>query len=546
MYPTVREILELPIMRAGGARLEAGSPGLDNRVRWAHVAELADIAHLLHGRELVLTTGVALPDEEAALRGYVTGLAEVGVSGLVVELVQHWHEEPPRALVAAAEHHGVPLVTLSRETRYVALTEAVNGLIVDAQVAELQAAEQVHETFTELTVSGAEPAEVLREVARITGTAVVLETLAGEVLAYDTAGADVTDTLGGWQHWSAGITLRERTGYHEGSGALATIVGARGHDWARLVLCCGRQPPRRHVVVAERAASALAVHHLLADEGETLHRRAHRAVLRALLDAAVPPTSVLTRSAALGVPLAGRTLVGMTVRTVLAADTEPPGAASARPATHELADVFAAGARRAAVPALAAPLDDTEVRVLVSIAPDTCADTVLRGLADTIHGATTPAAVVAAGTTVHTPSDARRSLHEAAHVAATVTNDRRPAAARTATSGLHRLGNVRLRGLVQQLADDERALAFAARELDPLFAHDNATGSGLVRALHQFCANGGNKSAAAAAAHTSRTAYYQQLARIEQLLGINLDESESMLSLHVALLVHNAADSTPE
>src|SRR5699024_4954093 len=166
MLPTVREVLALPIVRTGGPRVAAGSAGMDNPVRWAHVAELADIAHLLKGQELVLTTGIALPDESAALRSYVADLAAVGVAGLVVELVRHWRDALPPALVDAAERHAVPLITLSRETRYVAITEAVNGLIVDAQIAELRAAEQVHETFTELTVSGAEPAAVLREVAR--------------------------------------------------------------------------------------------------------------------------------------------------------------------------------------------------------------------------------------------------------------------------------------------------------------------------------------------------------------------------------------------
>lgn len=44
-------------------------------MRWAHVAEVADIAHLLRGGELVLTTGVALPDDGPSLARYVADLA---------------------------------------------------------------------------------------------------------------------------------------------------------------------------------------------------------------------------------------------------------------------------------------------------------------------------------------------------------------------------------------------------------------------------------------------------------------------------------------
>jgi purine catabolism regulator len=202
VYPTVAEVLALPVVRHGGPRVVAGARGLDARVRWVHVAEVADIAHLLRGGELVLTTGIALPDDDAALAGYVADLAGIGVVGLVVELVRHWSEALPTALVTAAEQHGLPLVTLSRETRYVTVTEAVNGLVIDAQVAELREAERVHQTFTELTVAGAEPGAVLREVARFTGQPVVLETLSHEVLAYDSAGTDPGELLGRWQERS--------------------------------------------------------------------------------------------------------------------------------------------------------------------------------------------------------------------------------------------------------------------------------------------------------------------------------------------------------
>jgi purine catabolism regulator len=77
MYPTVSEVLALPALRQGRPHVVAGSAGLDRPVRWAHVAEVADIAHLLRGGELVLTTGVALPDDGPSLARYVADLAEV-------------------------------------------------------------------------------------------------------------------------------------------------------------------------------------------------------------------------------------------------------------------------------------------------------------------------------------------------------------------------------------------------------------------------------------------------------------------------------------
>ena len=227
MYPTVSDVLSLPVIRRGKPELVAGGAGVGRRVRWVHVAEIADIAHLLHGGELVLTTGIALPDDPVALTRYVDELAGVGAAGLVIELVRRWNDEVPAALRSAADRRSLPLVTLSRETRFVAVTEAVIALIRDAQLAELRAAEQVHETFTALTVSGAEPAEVLREVARVARLPVVLETLSHDVLGYDAAGTDPSELLADWRSRSRAVApdradrLRRGRGLagHGGRGA---------------------------------------------------------------------------------------------------------------------------------------------------------------------------------------------------------------------------------------------------------------------------------------------------------------------------------------
>ncbi len=542
MYPTVSDVLNLPVIRQGKPELVAGGAGVGRRVRWVHVAEIADIAHLLHGGELVLTTGIALPDDPVALTRYVDELAGVGAAGLVIELVRRWSDEVPAALRSAADRRSLPLVALSRETRFVAVTEAVIALIRDAQLAELRAAEQVHETFTALTVSGAEPAEVLREVARSARLPVVLETLSHDVLGYDAAGTDPSELLADWRSRSRAVAPAERTGYDQETGWLVTVVGARGNDWGRLVLVCPEPPAHPQVVVVERAASALAVHRLLARDRETLERQTHRTLLTELLAPGALPADLPTRAAALGVPLEGRTLIGLAARPRTTAPMPAPALAT-QEILRDLAEAVALAARRVRVSALVGVIDDTSVRALVALdghASQRTVDTMLRRLAQGIQhdaqaGPRALPVVIAVGTTVTNLIDARRTLGEAAHVA--------QAALRTSASdatarerGYHRLADVRLRGLLHLLREDERLAAFAERELGPLLARDTKTGSRLVEILRHYCEQGGNKSAAASAAHLSRTAYYQQLSRVEQVLGVSLDDPESMLSLHVALL----------
>ena len=82
MLPTVADLLSLDVIRRGSPQVVAGADGVTARVRWVHVLELADAAHLLQGGELVLTTGVALPAEPALLARYAADLASAGGAGV--------------------------------------------------------------------------------------------------------------------------------------------------------------------------------------------------------------------------------------------------------------------------------------------------------------------------------------------------------------------------------------------------------------------------------------------------------------------------------
>src|ERR1700722_11605763 len=128
---TLREVLDLDVVRRGLPHVVAGSGRLDVPVRWVHALEVTDIGRLLRGRELVLSTGIALPDAPDALADYVASLADIGVSGLAIELGRRYTEALPPALVTAAEARSVPLIELRREVALIEITEAVPARIID-------------------------------------------------------------------------------------------------------------------------------------------------------------------------------------------------------------------------------------------------------------------------------------------------------------------------------------------------------------------------------------------------------------------------------
>jgi PucR family transcriptional regulator, purine catabolism regulatory protein len=545
MLPTVAEILALDPLRRGAPQVVVAADRLDAPVRWVHVIELAEAAHLLRGGELVLSTGIALPDDPAGLARYVADLASVGVSALAVELGSRYARSLPDALVSAAAGHRLPLIVLRRETHFIEITEAVHARIIDAQLEELRASERLHQVFTDLAVSGAPADEIVRQAAVLAGCPVILENVAHQVLACEPAGQDTARLLAGFAARSRAVAPPGRTGYDHVSGWLVTVVGARGQDWGRLVMVRDGAPGPRDVTLVERAATTLALGRLLDHERESLERQAHRTILGAFLGHGyASPAEAEARARALGVPVTGRRLLSVVIRLVSPA---APGAAGgtltgleAHARALRVADATAAACRGEQIPALVGSLDDTRVGALLALPPRADPDGVLGRLAGLLRRRLGEDDVIGAGSVVDSVPEVQRSFLEAEQVAEIAARDGAGSGQRGAALAFYRLPDLRLRGLLHLLRDDPRVQAFAERELGPLLRHDDAADGQLIAALTAYLEAGGNKAEAAKRAHLARPTLYERLRRIEQVLGISLDSAESRTSLHVAVLAQRA------
>ena len=516
MLPTVAEILALDPLRRGAPKVVAAADRLDAPVRWVHVIELAEAAHLLRGGELVLSTGIALPDDPTGLARYVADLASVGVSALAVELGSRYARSLPAALVSAASGHRLPLIVLQRETQFIEITEAVHARIIDAQLEELRASEHLHQVFTDLAVSGAPAGEVVRQAAALSGCPLILENVAHQVLACEPGRARHRAAAGRVRGQVPGgdpgrpHRVRPRVG----------LAGDRGRGprrgLGRLIMVRGGPAEPRDVALVERAATTLALGRLLDHERESLERQAHRTILGAFLGHGyAEPAEAEARARALGVPVAGRALLAVVVR-LSHGDTGLEAHARAL----RTADVMAAACRSAQVPALVGTLDDIRVGGLLALAPRADPDAALSRLAAQLRRQLGDDDVIGAGSVVDSVLEVQRSFLEAEQVAEVAARDsagqngggRNGTGRDGARRDVYRLPDLRLRGLLHLLRDDPRVQAFAERELGPLLRRDDATGSQLLSTLTAYLEAGGNKAEAARRAHLARPTHVRAAA----------------------------------
>ncbi|HZV48670.1 MAG TPA: PucR family transcriptional regulator ligand-binding domain-containing protein [Candidatus Dormibacteraeota bacterium] len=531
LLPSLAEILALPELAAGEPEVVAGRDGLGNPVRWVHVSEVPDIAHLLVGGELLLSTGIALPEDPVLLERYVAALVGVGVSGLVIELGRRFSAAPP-ALVQAAERHRLPVIVLHREVRFVRVTEAAHALIIDSQLEELRASQEIHDTFTDLALEGASAATIVRRAAAMMGCPLLLENLNHQVLVWAPPDPDVERLVEVWTACARDLTSNGRTELATVGGRawLVTAVGARGESWGRLAASVQEPVRPRWYTVMDRAAVAIALGRLLDRDRQTLERQSHRSLLADILAGTHAARELEARGRALGVPLTGRTLIGCVVSLRVAEDEDT---IEREVRDRDLGERLAAAARQARLAVLIGQPRKGAAPALLSLPPEQAVPAAVERFAAAVHGLVVGTEsrrlVVAVGAPVSWLRDARRSLREAEQVAAAITEADPPKL-------YYRLPDVRLRGLLHVLRDDPRLQTFCERELGRLLHHDRRHRPPLLPVLAAYLRQAGNKSEAARQLGLSRPTFYARLERIARILDVDLESPESRLSLHAALL----------
>jgi purine catabolism regulator len=507
----VAEVLDLPEVREGRPTVVAGHAGLQARVRWVHVSEVPDIAHLLRGGELILTTGIALPEAPGGLERYVRDLAAAGAVGVVVELVRRFSELPVE-MVRAADGAGLPLVVLHREVRFVAITEAVHSRIVNARVSDLAAEERIHRELQALALESGSVEQIVERMAELAHCPVVVENLAHQPVVFATAGQAPEAVLAGW-------SARSRRESGTGQGWASVPLGARGQVWGRVVLLPEATATVCQRAVLEDGATALAVARLLERQPLPLEHAARRTLLGELVERRLRSAEELhVRAEALGVPTRDRRLRAVVVRL-----------ASGNPEQEALAALAATG-----VLGLAGRLPSGSAGILVTTKPGEVTLDAVETLAEAM------AAALGNGGTVG--AAAADSTAEVDVLARAFAEAEEAARAGTPSAGRHfaTVADIRLAGLLRLLADDGRLQRFVEAELGALLDHDERHGTQLFELVATYVRSGGNKSVAALRSHLSRAAFYQHLQRAGEILGRDLEDPEVRTSLHVAILAAEA------
>jgi purine catabolism regulator len=527
---TLAEVLELPVVRRALPEIVGGDDALDRELRWAHVLDTSDPSGLLKGGELVLTTGIGAGTRPADQTRWIGQVLEQGAAAIAVELGTTWREQVPRPIAAACATAGVPLVAFRRQVRFVEITEAVHAAVLHRQFELLRRGEEIHRRFTELILQGRGVPEIMAELADAVASPVVLEDAAHELVYYVSGPSGDDVALSAW----ADLHRAEDRGEAPG-GVVLVDVRLMDTSWGRLIALALERPLDDFDRVAvERAALAVAIDLLGQQHEEHLRARSRGAFLSDLAAGAVDDADARRRAEALGFPGSGRgpllPLAGSW--RVPRARWRADGAGQERPTWTQLA-----GDLRAALSPLCAGVllgpRDADVLVLIALGTREYDQALAEHLAELFHGVLERRGLgpddvaLAIGAPASSWEAAGQGLRRV----------RRSAGAATALPPARWFDARRpgVNDLLHDLRDAPELDAFVDEQLGPLLRDTGARTRALLETLEAYLAAGGRKAQAARALHLERQSLYLRLRRIEEVLGVSLEDEDAVLGLHLAI-----------
>lgn len=192
---TLRQFLEHPTVRRADPQLVGRELDLDRPVTWVHSSEIYEIAPLLSGGEVLLTTGLGLAGADAGTRRHwVRDLAAREVAAVALEPGRSLPELPPE-VADEARRSGLPMIVLRRVVPFAEICREVNSDLLTTDLARLRRGDELTTRLHEHAADGAGLAELVAQAARDLGEPIEVRTLSGQVVA-SAAGPQRSGTTG--------------------------------------------------------------------------------------------------------------------------------------------------------------------------------------------------------------------------------------------------------------------------------------------------------------------------------------------------------------
>lgn len=262
---TVQEVLARPLFH--NARVVAGAGGLHRLIRWVHVLEVTNFDALIHGQEMILSTGIGFQSDASSSVSYLQKLIKEKVSCLCVELGPYL-PTIPEEMIRIANLHDFPLLVFSKKVRFVDITQDLHSVLINRHHQRLSDLQKVSREFHRLSLTSQGTSRVLKLLHASTKAQIAYMPFVGQPSFFPALPASEQKTLLSfvehYQHQPSPVASSDTfiQALHEASlgekKLLIQPVGAMDQTWALLIMCADYEPDEYDYLALDSAALSLA------------------------------------------------------------------------------------------------------------------------------------------------------------------------------------------------------------------------------------------------------------------------------------------------
>jgi purine catabolism regulator len=196
---TLRELVE-----SGGLGLEvlAGRSGLDRSIEAVYIGDLDDPTPWMVEGSLLLTTGPRFEEDPASAARLVELLRQSGMIGVGVGITPHVRAIPAEML-AAAEREDLPLLRVPEGTPFREITGYVGGALASRDMHRLRRSIALQKQLLEALLAGQDPSGLVRRVGELLGASTLLFTASGGLTGSFTAPGERGSAAFAREAWAA-------------------------------------------------------------------------------------------------------------------------------------------------------------------------------------------------------------------------------------------------------------------------------------------------------------------------------------------------------
>lgn len=258
---TIRDALRRPLFAE--AEVIGGGNGLGRAIRWVHVLESASFESLIHGEEMILTTGMGVSTTLSSALSFMQNLIDKNAACLCIELGAYFSNIPSE-MIELADRHDFPLIVFSRTVRFVDITLDLHSLIINRHHRMLQELESISREFHRLTLTSQGTLKVLQLLCKSTRTQIAYVHLQGKPIFFPALSpedqAPLLQFFETYAESAEGLQPDAAPIFREfGTRTVALKpVGALDQTWAYILMVCNHKPQEFDCLLLDSASLSIA------------------------------------------------------------------------------------------------------------------------------------------------------------------------------------------------------------------------------------------------------------------------------------------------